>query len=84
MLVLVLRSYVGRGVGAYFLDRMFLAKRYVYVASRWISPEYAEKLIELARRGVLVRVITSDAREKSHQEALEPPTLARIVVCSCN
>jgi len=66
-----MRTYVGRGVGAYFLNDLFLAENYVYVASRWISPEYAEKLVDIAREGVEVRVLTSDDTEASHQEALE-------------
>ena len=80
-----MRSYAGKGVGAHFLDEMFLARDYVYVASRWISPEYAEKLIQLAKQGVTVKIITSDDKEKNHQKALEmlkkalkPPALARI------
>ena len=80
-----MRSYAGRSAGAHFLDEMFLSKDYVYVTSRWISPEYAEKLVELARNGVAVRIITSDDREKNHQKALEtlrkalkPPALARL------
>ena len=66
-----MRSYAGRGVGAHFANELFLAERYVYVVSRWISPEYARRLVELARRGVEVKILTSDDREKHHQEALK-------------
>ncbi len=66
-----MRSYAGRGVGAHFLEDMLLAERYVYVVSRWISPEYADRLIERAREGVAVRIITSNDPEKHHQEALK-------------
>ncbi len=66
-----MKSYVGRGVGAHFSNELFLSKNYVYVVSRWISPSYAEKLVNLARNGVEVRVITSDDKEKNHQKALD-------------
>ncbi|MCE4601260.1 MAG: phospholipase D-like domain-containing protein [Desulfurococcales archaeon] len=78
-----MRSYAGRGVGAHFINDLFLAEKYVYVVSRWISPEYARKLVEKAESGVEVKVLTSDDSEKSHQEslkilldALKPPKLA--------
>jgi phosphatidylserine/phosphatidylglycerophosphate/cardiolipin synthase-like enzyme len=80
-----LRSYAGRSAGAHFLDEMFMSKDYVYVASRWISPEYAKKLVQMTKEGVAVRIITSDDKEKNHQKALEilkkalkPPAFARI------
>jgi len=65
------RSYAGRGVGAHFVNDLLMAERYVYVVSRWISPEYARRLVDKARAGVEVRVLTSDDREKNHQEALK-------------
>lgn len=80
-----MQSYVGRGVGAHFINDLFMAERYIYVVSRWISPEYAEKLVSKAREGVEVRVITSNDKEKNHQKALKillnalrPPKLAFI------
>ena len=80
-----MRTYAGKGVGAHFLDEMLMAKDYIYIASRWISPEYAEKLVQLAKEGTAVRIITSDDKEKNHQKALEilkkalkPPAFARI------
>ncbi len=66
-----MKSYAGRGVGAHFLDDMLLAESYIYVVSRWISPEYADRLISRAREGVAVKVITSNDPEKHHQEALK-------------
>jgi len=66
-----LRSYAGRGVGAHFANDLLLAERYVYVVSRWISPEYARRLVDMARRGVEIRVLTSDDKEKHHQESLK-------------
>ena len=78
-----MRSYVGRSAGSMFLDRLFSAKKYVYVASRWISREYAERLVELARGGVYVRVITGDDRLNEEalavlRKALEPPLSAKL------
>ena len=80
-----MRSYAGRGVGAHFINDLLLAQEYVYVVSRWISPDYARKLVEKARNGVEVKILTSDDKEKHHQEslkillsALKPPRLAFI------
>ena len=78
-----MRTFVGRGVGAQFLDDLLMADKYVYVVSRWISPSYARKLVNIARDGVEVKIITSDDSERHHQEALKilkkalkPPKLA--------
>lgn len=78
-----MRSYAGRAVGAHFANDIFLAKDYVYIVSRWISPENASKLVDMARSGIEVKILTSDDKEKNHQEALKilkealkPPKLA--------
>jgi len=66
-----LKTYVGRGVGAHFLNELLLSNKYVYVVSRWISPGYAERLVNMAKQGVEVKIITSDDKEKHHQKALK-------------
>ena len=84
MIAMGIKTYVGRGVGAHFINELLESRSFIYVASRWISPEYAEKLIAKAREGVEVRIITSNDREKNHQRALKiildslkPPLLKR-------
>ena len=59
-----MKTYVGRGVGAYIENKIFRAEDYLLISSPWISPGYAEKLVALAdQRGVAIKVITSDKPE---------------------
>jgi phosphatidylserine/phosphatidylglycerophosphate/cardiolipin synthase-like enzyme len=66
-----LRSYAGRGVGAYIENRLLGAEQYVLVCSPWISPFYAEKLIKLAEKGVVVKILTSHQDEPNHKKSLD-------------
>jgi HKD family nuclease len=43
-----------------YVEPIFHAKKLAWVCSPWISKSYAEKLYDLSRRGVEVRIITSD------------------------
>lgn len=43
-----------------YVKRIFYAKKSVWVCSPWISKLYAQKLYDLSRKGVEVRIITSD------------------------
>jgi HKD family nuclease len=43
-----------------YVEPIFRAKKSAWVCSPWISKSYAEKLYDLSRRGVEVRIITSD------------------------
>jgi HKD family nuclease len=43
-----------------YVEPIFHAKKSAWVCSPWISKSYAEKLYDLSRRGVEVRIITSD------------------------
>lgn len=52
--------HVGRHVGAYLENRLLGAKSKVYVCSPWISPEYVERLLNLSKHGVSVRVLTAE------------------------
>ncbi len=72
------RSYLGRGVSLHLEIPLFKARRSVYVSSPWISPYYASKLVDLAKSGVRVRVITSDEGKEQREslrifrEAMKP------------
>jgi len=55
---------------------LFKAKEQVDVSSPYISPKYAEKLIEMANKGIKIRVITWRPKElkeeyKYHKDALD-------------
>jgi HKD family nuclease len=43
-----------------YVEPIFNAKKMAWVCSPWISKSYAEKLYDLSRKGVEVRIITSD------------------------
>jgi HKD family nuclease len=43
-----------------YFEPFFYAKKMVWVCSPWISKSYAQRLYDLSRRGVEVRIVTSD------------------------
>ena len=67
-----MRTYVGRGAGAFIENQFFAAPKtkFLLVCSPWISPKYAARIVDMARRGINVKVITSDSPEPNHQAAL--------------
>ncbi|MEM3736624.1 MAG: phospholipase D family protein [Candidatus Bathyarchaeia archaeon] len=52
-----MRSYLGTNVGTYIENQLLGAKKYVKICSPWISPIYASRLVDLAKRGVNVWVM---------------------------
>jgi phosphatidylserine/phosphatidylglycerophosphate/cardiolipin synthase-like enzyme len=46
--------------GDYVIERLFSAHNYAYVCSPFISEIYAQELARLAKKGTLVKVLTSD------------------------
>jgi len=60
-----LRTYVGRGAGAFIENQFFAAPKttFLLICSPWISPKYAQHIIDLARRGIQVRIITGDSAQ---------------------
>jgi phosphatidylserine/phosphatidylglycerophosphate/cardiolipin synthase-like enzyme len=70
-----MERHIGRGVGKYIEKELFSAKNYVLVSSPDISPDLGEKLFEMTKRGVKVRVLTSNTRgadsDKTNQSARE-------------
>ncbi|GEM_PF-1228438 len=55
-----MKTHVGRGAGAFIEQWLFTAEKTAWVCSPWISPAFAQKLMAMARKGVEVRIITSD------------------------
>lgn len=43
-----------------YVEPIFYAKKSAWVCSPWISKSYAERLYDLSRKGIEVRIITSD------------------------
>jgi HKD family nuclease len=48
-----------------YVEPIFYAKKMAWVCSPWISKSYAEKLYDLSRKGVEIRIITSDDKYNS-------------------
>ena len=66
-----MRTWVGRGAGAFIENQLFTSRSpFVLVCSPWISPQYAARLVALAKQGVTVKVITSNKPEAPHQQSL--------------
>jgi phosphatidylserine/phosphatidylglycerophosphate/cardiolipin synthase-like enzyme len=78
--VSVLKTYVGRGAGAFIENQFFAAPQtsFLLICSPWISPKYAQYLIDFARRGINVKIITGDSNLNTEtlrlfREATTPP-----------
>jgi len=46
--------------GKYVIDRLFGADTYALICSPYISEQYAKEIVQLAKRGRLVKVLTTD------------------------
>ena len=57
-------------VGQYVLPSIQGATKSIDIVSPYLSPEYAQLLISRAEQGIIVRLITSDANNHRHQQAL--------------
>lgn len=64
-----MRTHVGRGAGAFIEPRLFTAEKLAWICSPWISSAFAQRLVDLAKKGVEVRIITSDLED--NREALK-------------
>jgi hypothetical protein len=50
-------------VGTYFYDDVMNAKKSIYICSPWISFSYIEKLVTCAKKGISIKIITSDQKK---------------------
>ncbi len=67
----MVRMYDGQNAGSVLLPLIHSARRQLFVCSPFIGPGYARLLVQKARSGVDVYVLTSLASEnKTHQAAL--------------
>jgi hypothetical protein len=57
---------------------LFSAKKEALIASPYISPRYAEKIIELARRGASVKVITWRPMDKGEEYGFQDESLKKL------
>jgi len=74
----LMRTHVGRGAGAFIEPRLFTAEKFAWVCSPWISPSFAQRMVDLAKKGVEVRIITSEVEENKEmlkilKESVKPP-----------
>ncbi|MEM0036363.1 MAG: phospholipase D-like domain-containing protein [Candidatus Korarchaeum sp.] len=53
-----MRTYVGRNLGAFLELMIFSASKSIWLCSPRISPNFAQRLLEHARKGIDVKVIT--------------------------
>lgn len=61
----------GKGVGHVLEDIILGAKKKLWVISPWVSPKYADILIDKSKKGVDVKLLTSnDFSNSSHKKSL--------------
>lgn len=58
--MIIMRTFSGSEVGRFLEPILWNAKESVWVCSPWIGKEYMEKLVELSRQGIDIRIITSN------------------------
>lgn len=58
-----MRTYVGRGAGAFIENQFFAAPKttFLLICSPWISPKYVQHIINLANKGVQIKLITGNS-----------------------
>jgi phosphatidylserine/phosphatidylglycerophosphate/cardiolipin synthase-like enzyme len=54
-----MRAYIGRSLGTFLELMIFSANKLLWVSSPSLSPKYAQKLVDLSKKGVDIKVITS-------------------------
>lgn len=66
-----MRTYVGRNLGAFIELMIFSANKMLWICSPRISPKFARRLVEQARKGVDVKVITSNYGNEESVEIIK-------------
>ncbi len=64
-------SYSGRDVGKIIEPIIFGSRQEIKIAVPFISPKYAEKLVEMARRGVKIKILTEIPESESSIKEFE-------------
>lgn len=64
-----METHIGRGIGKYIEQELFSAKQYVLISTPAVSKIFAEKLIDMARNGIEVKVITSNTHAADSYDA---------------
>lgn len=55
-----MRDYVGTGMGKYLAYKLFNASKYAYICSPYIDQKYAGAIVQMAKRGIPIKLITTD------------------------
>lgn len=66
-----MRTYVGRNLGTFIELMIFSANKLIWVCSPKISPKFASRLVDQARKGVDVKVITSNYENQDSVEVIK-------------
>ncbi|MCS7103641.1 MAG: phospholipase D-like domain-containing protein, partial [Candidatus Korarchaeum sp.] len=66
-----MRTYVGRNLGAFLELMIFSASRSIWVCSSKISPRFAQRLVDNARKGIDIKVITESYRNEESVDLIK-------------
>ena len=64
-----MRSHIGIGVGKYIEKEFEKAENSVWLASPTITPNIAKKIINIAKKGIKIRIITSSRITEESEQA---------------
>jgi phosphatidylserine/phosphatidylglycerophosphate/cardiolipin synthase-like enzyme len=64
-----METHVGRGIGKYIESELFSAKHYVLISTPAVSKIFAEKLIDMTKNGIKIKVITSNTGAADSDDA---------------
>jgi len=66
-----METHIGKGVGQYLQKELESAYEQILISTPLISYSLAEKLVEFARKGIRIRIITSETNVSDYSKAIE-------------
>lgn len=68
---LKLETHIGIGIGKIIEEKLLDAKKEILISTPMISPIFAEKLVFLLKKGIKVKIITSEPSHEDEKEAVK-------------
>lgn len=66
-----METHIGKGVGEHIQKELFSASEHILISTPLISYSLGEKLIEIAKRGIKIKIITSETDVNDYKKAVE-------------
>jgi len=66
-----METHIGKGVGEYIQKELFAASEQILISTPLISYSLGEKLIEMIKKGVKIKIITSETDVNDYKKSIE-------------